>query len=286
MKLLLRVTTLAALFYLFIFNLQAQPQRYNKYNWANDYDSSSALINHIPLPAGYKRTAVEANSYADWLRHLPVKDGRKTAYTYDGRPAMTADVVFAVLDIDIGTKDLQQCADAIIRLHAEYLYALGKYRDIKYKFTSGDISRFHDWINGYRPLVENGNKVSWTKSEKIDSSYKSFRGYLENIFMYAGTFSLEKEMDSIKSYGSIQIGDALILPGFPGHAVMVADIVFSKESGERSYLFIQGYTPAQDIHVIKNPSRQDGLPWFELKANQNLQIMHWIFDENNIRRFK
>ena len=285
MKLSLRVATFAALFYFLISTLQAQPQRYNKYNWANDYDSSSALVNHIPLPAGYKRTAVEANSYADWLRHLPVKDGQKVSYTYDGRPALSADVVFAVLDIDIGTKDLQQCADAIIRLHAEYLYALGKYRDIKYKFTSGDTSRFDIWIKGYRPQVK-GNKVSWTKSEKIDSSYLSFRSYLENIFMYAGTFSLEKEMDSIKSYDSIQIGDALILPGFPGHAVMVADIVFSKESGERSYLFIQGYTPAQDIHVIKNPSRQDGLPWFELKANQNLQIMHWIFDENNIRRFK
>jgi len=285
LKLLLRVTTLAALFYFLISTLQAQPQRYNKYNWANDYDSSSALINYIPLPAGYKRTAIEANSYADWLRRLPVKDGQKVSYTYDGKPAMSADVVFAVLDIDIGTKDLQQCADAIMRLHAEYLYTLGKYRDIKYNFTSGDTSRFDNWIKGYRPLV-NGNKVSWTKSEKIDSSYLSFRGYLENIFMYAGTFSLEKEMDSIKSYDSIQIGDALILPGFPGHAVMVADIIFNQASGERSYLFIQGYTPAQDIHVIKNPSRLDGLPWFELKANQNLQIMHWIFDEKNIRRFK
>lgn len=286
MKLLLRVTTFAALVCFLIFNLQAQPPIYNKYNWANDYDSSSALINHIPLPAGYKRTAVEANSYADWLRHLPVKDGQKVSYTYDGRPALSTDVVFAVLDIDVGAKDLQQCADAIIRLHAEYLYALGKYRDIKYKFTSGDTSRFDNWIKGYRALVENGNKVSWTKSAEIDSSYLSFRNYLENVFMYAGTFSLEKEMDSVESYDSIQIGDALILPGFPGHAVMVADIVFSKESGERSYLFIQGYTPAQDIHVIKNPSGQDGLPWFELKANQNLQIMHWIFDENNIRRFK
>ncbi|MCH7948132.1 MAG: hypothetical protein IIC66_10080, partial [candidate division Zixibacteria bacterium] len=104
MKLLLRVTTLAALFYFLISTLQAQPQRYNKYNWANDYDSSSALINYIPLPAGYKRTAIEANSYADWLRHLPVKDGQKVSYTYDGKPAMSADVVFAVLDIDIGTK--------------------------------------------------------------------------------------------------------------------------------------------------------------------------------------
>ena len=282
MKLSLRVITFAILFYFLISNLQAQSHRYN---WANDYDSSPALINYIPLPAGYKRTAVGSNSYADWLRHLPVKDGQKVSYTYDGRPAMSEDVVFAVLDIDIGTKDLQQCADAIIRLHAEYLYTLGKYCDIKYKFTSGDTSRFDNWIKGYRPLV-NGNKVSWTKSEMVDSSYQSLRNYLYNVFMYAGTYSLEKEMDSVKSYDSIQIGDALILPGFPGHAVMVADIVFNQNSGARSYLFIQGYTPAQDIHVIKNPSRQDGLTWFKLKPNTNLRIIHWLFDENNIRRFK
>ena len=282
MKLSLRVTTFATLFYFLISTLQAQSHRYN---WANDYDSSSALINHIPLPAGYNRIAVEPDCYADWLRHLPVKDGQRVAYTYDGRPAMSEDVVFAVLDIDIGTKDLQQCADAIIRLHAEYLYTLGKYRDIKYNFTSGDTSRYDNWIKGYRPLVD-GNKVSWTKSAMVDSSYQSFRNYVDNVFMYAGTYSLVKEMDCIESYDSIEIGDALILPGFPGHAVMVADIVFNEESGERLYLFIQGYTPAQDIHVIKNPTPPDGLPWFELKPNSNLRILSWIFDENNIRRFK
>ena len=282
MKLSLRVITFATLFYFLISNLQAQSHRYN---WANDYDSNSALINHIPLPAGFSRTTVEPDCYADWLRHLPVKDGQKVSYTFDGRPAMSEDVVYAVLDIEVGSSDLQQCADAIIRLHAEYLYTLGKYRDIKYNFTSGDTSRYDSWIKGYRPLV-NGNKVSWTKSAMMDSSYQSFRNYLYNVFMYAGTYSLEKEMISVESYDSIQIGDALILPGFPGHAVMVADIIINEESGERSYLFIQGYTPAQDIHVIKNPSRHNGLPWFELKPNNNLRIMHWIFDEYNIRRFR
>jgi hypothetical protein len=261
-----------------------QAQSY-KYNWANDYDSNSALINRIPLPVGYQRTALELNSYADWLRHFPVKDGQKRAYSYDGRPAMSEDVVFAVLDIDIGSSDLQQCADAIIRLHAEYLYAYGDYRNIKYNFTSGDTSRFDDWIEGYRPLVRR-NKVSWARSAKVDSSYQSFRNYLDNVFMYAGTYSLDKEMSSVESYDSIQIGDALILPGFPGHAVMAADIAVNEETGDRMYLFIQGYTPAQDIHVIKNPERRDGLPWFELKPNNTLRILVWNFDENNIRRFK
>jgi hypothetical protein len=37
---------------------------------------------------------------------------------YNGAPKFRQDVHAAVIDIDVGTRDLQQCADATMRLRA------------------------------------------------------------------------------------------------------------------------------------------------------------------------
>lgn len=54
-------------------------------------------------------------SFAEYLRNLPLKPhGTKVKY-YNGEEKPN-DVYVAVIDIDVGTRDLQQCADAVIRL--------------------------------------------------------------------------------------------------------------------------------------------------------------------------
>ncbi len=45
--------------------------------------------------------------------------------TYTGAPKWRQDVHVAVIDIDVGKRDLQQCADAIMRLRGEWLYGRG-----------------------------------------------------------------------------------------------------------------------------------------------------------------
>jgi hypothetical protein len=65
----------------------------------------------------------------------------------------------AVLDIDIGTEDLQQCADAVIRLRAEYLLATECDEAIAFDFTSGDRASWSNWRRGFRPKVV-GNDVA------------------------------------------------------------------------------------------------------------------------------
>lgn len=60
----------------------------------------------------------EAGSFGAWLRTLPLKKGT-TVYLYNGRPKENQDAQFAVVDISVGQEDLQQCADAVMRLHAQ-----------------------------------------------------------------------------------------------------------------------------------------------------------------------
>jgi len=104
-------------------------------------------------PIGFERRPIPAGSFEDWLRHLPTKKGSPPVHLFDGTLKANQNAHIAVIDIDTGDKDLQQCADAVIRLRAEYLYSLSRYNDIHFDFTSGDKASFRKWINGYRPVV-------------------------------------------------------------------------------------------------------------------------------------
>ena len=90
--------------------------------------------------------------------------------------------------MEIGKRDLQQCADAVIRLQAEYLYKHKAYDRIHFNFTNGFRADYTKWAEGYRISVK-GNQVSWYKSKEKDYSYKTFRAYLDVVFAYAGTLS-------------------------------------------------------------------------------------------------
>ena len=62
-----------------------------------------------------------------YLEEFPVKENGTKVMLYNGKEKNRQDVHAAVLDINIGNKDLQQCADAVMRLRAEYLYKTKQY---------------------------------------------------------------------------------------------------------------------------------------------------------------
>lgn len=43
----------------------------------------------------------------------------------------------AVIDIDVEKRDLQQCADAVMRLRAEWLWSIGTKDRIAFNYTGG-----------------------------------------------------------------------------------------------------------------------------------------------------
>src|SRR5947207_1085933 len=81
-----------------------------------DDETLSARI--VP-PPGFDRVAAAPSSWAAWLRKLPMKPANAPVLIYTGSEKARQDVHVAVIDMDVGTKDLQQCADAIMRLRAE-----------------------------------------------------------------------------------------------------------------------------------------------------------------------
>ena len=266
---------------------ETQPQApalVNAYPWMQKYDESRAIMKRIPVPDRFNRVDVTEGSFEHWMRCLPLKEGKPPVYLYDGRPKSNQDAHFAVIDIDVGSRDLQQCADAVMRLRAEYLYSIGNYDAIHFNFTGGQTADFTQWVAGYRPLVE-GNNVRWVQSDEEDSSYNSFRTYLTRVFAYAGSYSLSREMHRVEDVYEIKIGDVFIQGGFPGHAVMVADMAVNKATGKKLFLLAQSYMPAQDIHLLKNPENGALDPWYELDFGETLSTPEWTFSKDDLKRF-
>ncbi|MBU8933649.1 MAG: DUF4846 domain-containing protein [candidate division Zixibacteria bacterium] len=256
----------------------------NNYTWKNGEVIERTIASEILTPPGFVRVTVDDSSFAEWLRYLPLKKAGTPVFLHNGQRKGNQEAHFAVIDIDPGTRNLQQCADAVMRLRAEYLYSRGDYEVIHFKFTSGDEASFRRWITGYRPIV-NGNNVTWEKRAQPDSSYQCFREYLEIVFTYAGSYSLSQELKSRRQPGAIQIGDLFIKGGFPGHAVIVIDMAYDSLLGEKLFLLAQSYMPAQDIHILKNPNDANLSSWYKLPSGPTLVTPEWVFKVDELKCF-
>lgn len=246
-------------------------------------EGTSVLVRIVP-PWGYTRIGVKEGSFGEYLRNLPLRSHGSRVHYFDGGEKRNRKVYCAVVDLDIGNRDLQQCADAVIRLRAEYLYHRKAYDKIHFNFTNGFRADYTKWAEGYRVSVK-GNQVSWYKAKEKDYSYPTFRAYLNVVFAYAGTLSLAKELVPV-SIDAMQIGDVFIQGGSPGHAVIVIDMAIDKATGNKLYLLAQSYMPAQDIHVLNNLQNGNISPWYGLKSAGRVITPEWMFMTGDLKRFK
>lgn len=248
------------------------------YPW-RDAAAARALEDALPPPQGFSRMALPPGSFGAWLRRLPL---RSDAVVRDYRKRLvlgaSSGQVAAVVDLGVGDRDLQQCADSIIRLHAEWLWSTGRRGDIAYSFTSGDRLSWMRWSQGERVKVK-ANEVRFFATGKPDSSRRAFDAYLETVFTYAGTRSLARDERAVPR-AQAEPGDFFVEGGSPGHAVLLLDLAEDGKGGRRA-LIGQGFTPAQDFHVVA----LDGDPWISLDGDEVVTPRWRPFLWRSLRRF-
>ncbi len=244
--------------------------------------TDGSVSTRVKPPVGFERKPAPAGSFADWLRGLPVKAGRPAVRLFNGRLKGNQEAHHLVLDVDVGRRDRQQCADAVIRLRAEYLRSAGHDDEICFRFTNGTPARWSEWKLGLRPNLS-ARKTPWQKTAAYDGGYDAFRRYLEVVFSYAGTFSLERELAKVSDARAIEAGDVFIAGGFPGHAVIAIDVA-EDARGRRAVLLAQSYMPAQDIHILRNPASPES-PWYVIEGDGPLFTPEWDFPAGALRRF-
>lgn len=233
-------------------------------------------------PPGFVAAKPQENSFARYLQNLPLKPEGTPVYLYN-KTEKRNKVHAAVVDLEIGNKDLQQCADAVMRLRGEYLFRSDQKEQIAFHFTNGFLAAFSEWAKGNRIKIQN-NHTEWVKKADPDDSYNSFRRYMDLVFTYAGTRSLEKELKPVADLNDIQIGDVFIQGGTPGHAVIVLNTA-QNAKGEKVFLLAQSYMPAQDIHILLNRSDSGISPWYRADFGTELRTPEWTFNKTDLKRF-
>ncbi|GAB5554322.1 MAG: DUF4846 domain-containing protein [Saprospiraceae bacterium] len=246
--------------------------------------SAKILSKRFVPPAGFVRQLAPEGSFARYLQELPLKPHGSLVHYFDGRVKRRSSVHAAVVDLDVGKRDLQQCADAIMRLRGEYLFHKNDFDNLSFNFTNGFPAEFSKWAAGQRIKVS-GNDVNWYAGGRKDHSYQNFRKYMDMVFAYAGTLSLEKELVSIP-LDSLAIGDVFIQGGSPGHAIIVVDLLTHESSEEKLFLLAQSYMPAQEIHILQNPRDKNRSPWYSTQIQGRLVTPEWIFDFSDLKRFE
>ena len=100
---------------------EASPSAKVDYAWETDLKAHDTLEQRFAPPAGYTRVKVESGSFGAFLRTLPLAAPSTPVVSYTGKTLHEATHanIAAVVAIDIGKADLQQCADSVIRMHAE-----------------------------------------------------------------------------------------------------------------------------------------------------------------------
>ncbi|MES2330353.1 MAG: DUF4846 domain-containing protein [Bacteroidota bacterium] len=232
-----------------------------------DFDPSMRSVKQIPLPAGFERIPVSANLFADYLRNLPLRKD-KTVYLYNKQPKPDQSLHYAVIDISTGDRDLQQCADAVMRLRAEYFYGKKLYDSIRITKDNNTVYQFSQFLKN-NPANEK----------------ESFRKFMEMVFINCGSYTLEQQLKPVKNIADMQPGDVFVKGGAPGHAEIVVDMAINKQTGKKIFLLAEGYMPAQDIHILLNPLQTSYGPWHELANNKQVITATWIFSASQLRRW-
>jgi len=257
----------------------AETEEVSKYtDFINPYGNT--VSERFIEPEGFKRVEAGEGSFADFLRKYPLEPEGAYVYYFDGRQK-SGNGHAAVFTMEVSEEDLQQCADSIMRIYAEYLYKIGEPDKISFHFVDGFVCDFSHWSQGYR-VKFSGETPRWEKVSEPDGGEESFKKYLRIVFAYSSTLSMEKEAKPI-AISELLAGDIFIKAGSPGHVVMVTDVC-ENERGEKAFLLAQGFMPAQSFHIIKNPAHPNDPWYYENEVSYPFKTQNYSFPDGSLMR--
>lgn len=218
-------------------------------------------IEEIPTPAGYKRISYPKDSFADFIRNLPLRKSL-TIETYNGGKVPDSHYRrLAVVDLPLLFKaDLEQCADWAMRLRAEFYDS----QDSRGKLT---LFRYDGTPRRFRP-----GQDRW-------------ESFLRTSFANSNSHSLKTGCDKVAP-DDLRPGDLIVQnsTGGIGHVCVVLDHC-EDSRGTPMYLFGFSFMPAQAFHVEEGLAPWGKSGWFTLEGFIDFLNEYFPYGTPVLRRF-
>lgn len=234
-------------------------------------------VGQIIIPDGYARIPAAESGFATYIRSIALKP-ESTVYLFNGQPKPNQAAQFAVLDLPIEKNHLIQCADAVIMIRANWLLERQLYEQIRFLATDGTWLSYTEWCEGKRFRLSAHKLMPLTNRAPVTAmnSRTNLRQFLQLVYTYCGTASLSRQMKKQTDLSKLKVGDVFLQGGHPGHVMMVADLIRNQQ-GEQAFMLLQGFMPAQDIHIVKAVCNALPQPWYLYKGG-SLATPEWTFD--------
>ena len=256
------------------------PPPADAYPWIDParYEPAYCIGARIAPPSGFRRAQASPESFAQWLRCLPLLPGEPPLLKYDGSKRTNQNAHFAVLDLPIGPDDTLSSADGMYLLRTTWLFVTGQGERIR--FGPGPIE-FANTLAAMQPASARAT----TSAPARPGPLRALDAYQKALFAAANSQTLIKDTTP-PPLQDLQIGDLFVHPGQPGHAAIVVDLAIHPASGNTVFLLAQGGSPAQQLHVIINPTHSQFSPWYPLEAVPQIRTPEWTFSHDELRRFR
>jgi hypothetical protein len=139
---------------------------------------------------------------------------------------------------------------------------------MSYNAASGMALPYQRFARGEHVAMD-GRKLVWKTGRPAAAGHAGFRAFMNMVFAWANTVSLSRQAAKVEP-GEVRPGDFFVLPGNPGHTVIILDMA-RDDRGNAVALIGQSYMPAQSFYVL----RGDRDPWFTLKAGEPVDTPFW-----------
>jgi hypothetical protein len=203
------------------------------------------------------------------LRLLPLAAPGTPVRNYRGEIVVPGEDEYlaAVVAIDIGSENLQQSADVILRLHAEWRWYVNDLRMLYLSDTKAELPLAR-WFAGER-LTTTGAEPRWIRqaAPKPKLDHADLRAYLDSVFAWSSGRALPGESVPLAPE-NLEPGAFFLHAGPPAEVLVVLDVATSP-AGKRAMLLAQALNPAESVHVLR-PNRDS--VWFPVRTDQPVRV--------------